>query len=1299
MKKQVRKHRVFSFFLAVFCLLGAANFAQAQTPGCDVTWRKADNPRVISGTQTIPANQNVCAEPGVVVQFASDGKLNLLGRLTATGTPDERIAFTATNVFPNRIEVVGTLDLRFADIGVPLNINANGTLLCRDCRFNGRGMVVTLNGVTSQLAAGTRFVSLENVTFDTTDPLLNSDFNVTGVTAVLRNVTFRSRARCSVRNSYLYVDNVVSQNAAADGLVFSQENAQPQFLNNLNISNSAGAGLHLEGGNFEIGQNVIIQNAEYPVRGGGGLLPGSQLPLTGNRNNWIEAGQPASNSIYAPVGLPYVVDGNSIIGTVQLLPGVVLKARQNFGFSMVSGPFRGLGLPDAPITIEPFDPAQKWLSGRFDAFGSRLEYFILDGSQHGIAGEGGGHTTYHIDNSILRNHTRALTSPEFQFAFLRGNLFAGNETAIRTISTGIRASGKTNPNLFENNTVAVTGTHSGDFRYNWWNSPTGPTAPNNPGGTGDVITNTVHIHPFRSVRPDRTDHPPVVRMPRVPYHFALGYYQGSLEAGSKAILTWKASDDRQIVKQKILFSPSGNSEGAFSVIADNLPATQRNFELRVPGAGFQGTGAPSFVRVVAVDDKGQEGWDEWQFLVPSGEVVGELQITSPVSGQTFRGGQEVPLNWTVTTPFQNTSFNAFLLLDGDRKIVSLGGGNNNGTFLPPKMPLVSTDSARFAVAAYSTGNRQKWFFSEPFAIRPDARFVDDAPQITMTSPAPNQEIPAGGVVPVAWTASDNEALRRFDIQASADGGRTWINIAENLPPSATSFNWQLPPNGGSLNDVRVRVVAFDRRFQNSSDGANRVFRIVAAPNAPPSVQIAFPANNATYQVGQSLFIAANAADGDGSVQRVEFYATRNHIGQPSRTLLGSDATAPYQIGVDLLFSGDFVVTADVIDNRGAVATSAPVTVRVPAGAAPLPIGPPELTSPEQGQVFAPGSNITLSAFPGVGNDGLLRIEFYNGTELIGSDSDAPYSIVWNNVPAGRYTISAKAVAGTNVESVSKQVDIIVGASQAIRRAAYDFDGDGKSDISVFRPSEGVWYLNRSSQGFAAQQFGISTDKLAPADYDGDGKSDIAVYRDNTWYLLRSSAGFTAVQFGATGDIPQPADYDGDGRAEPAVFRPSNGTWYVLNLATNQFSGVQFGANGDKPVAADYDGDGKTDYAVYRPTDGTWYMLRSQAGFTAVQFGIAQDKPVVGDYDGDGKADPAVYRDGVWYLLRSSQGFSAVQFGVSTDLPAPADYDGDGRTDLAVFRSGEWYLLQSTQGFAAARFGAAGDKPVPNTVVQ
>ncbi len=260
----------------------------------------------------------------------------------------------------------------------------------------------------------------------------------------------------------------------------------------------------------------------------------------------------------------------------------------------------------------------------------------------------------------------------------------------------------------------------------------------------------------------------------------------------------------------------------------------------------------------------------------------------------------------------------------------------------------------------------------------------------------------------------------------------------------------------------------------------------------------------------------------------------------------------------------------------------------------------------------------------------------------------------------------------------------------ISAAKFDFDGDGRSDISVYR--NGIWYLQQSTNGFAAAQFGLANDKLAPADFDGDGRTDIAVYRNGIWYVLQSSNTLVfAVQFGLAGDIPVPSDFDGDGRAELAVFR--DGVWYTFNLANNQTNVFQFGLAGDKPVGGDYDADGKADFAVYRV--GTWYLQRSTLGFAAIQFGLATDKPVPADYDGDGKTDLAVYRGGEWHILTNFQNYSVAQFGLASDIPVAADYDGDGRSDIAVFRDGTWYVLQSSNAQVFAfQFGLAGDKPVP-----
>jgi len=280
----------------------------------------------------------------------------------------------------------------------------------------------------------------------------------------------------------------------------------------------------------------------------------------------------------------------------------------------------------------------------------------------------------------------------------------------------------------------------------------------------------------------------------------------------------------------------------------------------------------------------------------------------------------------------------------------------------------------------------------------------------------------------------------------------------------------------------------------------------------------------------------------------------------------------------------------------------------------------------------------------------------------------------------------------------------------------DFDADGKADASVYRASNGFWYINRSTAGLTAMQWGLGTDKLTPADFDGDDKTDLAVWRPDVaetaaFYILQSSTNTLRVEkFGQTGDDPAVVgDWDGDGKADPTVYRDSavgsQSYFYFRGSLSNPSGNVTYrpwGTAGDKAMRGDFDGDGKMDASVFRPSSGVWYILQSSTGaMRAEGWGLSTDKFVPADYDGDAKTDLAVFRNGVWYIKQSSNSQSAYyNWGLNTDSLVPADYDGDAKTDPAVYRNGIWYARLSSSGnLSIQNFGLGTDVAVPGAFVK
>ena len=325
---------------------------------------------------------------------------------------------------------------------------------------------------------------------------------------------------------------------------------------------------------------------------------------------------------------------------------------------------------------------------------------------------------------------------------------------------------------------------------------------------------------------------------------------------------------------------------------------------------------------------------------------------------------------------------------------------------------------------------------------------------------------------------------------------------------------------------------------------------------------------------------------------------------------------------------------------------------------------------------------------------------------------------------------------------------VSGAPAAPFSRVADFNGDNKTDLAIARSagstSQTTWWINDGTN-VTATAWGIGVgfgggDIATPKDFDGDGKSDISIWRGNPgdpnksyYFTLQSSTNtVSAVQFGRNGDDPTiVGDYDGDGKADYAVFRatpapgfdPCGGqaAWYYKpsTVPATAFNYVCWGSAGDRPYPGDFDGDRKADFVVVRNAGGlaNHYQRLSGGGTTGFQYGLGTDNFVSGDFDGDGRTDLcAVRNNGAgqfnWYLLNSGNGqLVSYAYGNSaTDYLVPADYDGDSKTDFAIWRSGSaadsgyFYQMRTSTSPTAVKFGQSSvafsspDLPVTSTLV-
>lgn len=296
----------------------------------------------------------------------------------------------------------------------------------------------------------------------------------------------------------------------------------------------------------------------------------------------------------------------------------------------------------------------------------------------------------------------------------------------------------------------------------------------------------------------------------------------------------------------------------------------------------------------------------------------------------------------------------------------------------------------------------------------------------------------------------------------------------------------------------------------------------------------------------------------------------------------------------------------------------------------------------------------------------------------------------------------------------------------LERALFsDYDGDGKSDLIVFRPSSAVWYVLQSSNSFnindiGIHQLGLPGDTPIIGDFDGDHKTDLVVWRpsNGTWYFKNSSSNYntiTSIQWGMQGDFPVTGDVDGDYISDIIVYRQSSGSFYsllstsgfnrtaALGGSQNAFRQVQVGGLANDPVIGDFTGDGADDYVTLWQLIRFWQIKSSSGQFiSSLPWGNPGDTPRACDFNNDGIDDRIVVRPNPNYLIDwfgalTGGGVNSFTFGSLGDIPGCRhDYDGDGVSEAVVFRptSGHWFIRDGRTGnLITQEFGLPGDIPM------
>lgn len=366
-------------------------------------------------------------------------------------------------------------------------------------------------------------------------------------------------------------------------------------------------------------------------------------------------------------------------------------------------------------------------------------------------------------------------------------------------------------------------------------------------------------------------------------------------------------------------------------------------------------------------------------------------LTSPTSNDKFSSGATISLDANATDTDGNIAKVEFF--NGDAKL-------GEDLSEPFSFTWSNVSPGTYNLKAKATDNVSASTTSTTVNISVDAP-ANSAPVVTLTAPVNNATFTSGSSINISANASDpGGAVQKVEFYSGA------TKLGEDTS-GPYAFEWKNIPAGDHTLSAKVTD------SQGAVTTSSQVKIKVTPPNTAPAVAITAPSNNASFTSGSSINITASATDAQDATIKVEFYH--------GTTKIGEDLSSPYSFEWKNTAAGSYSLTAKATDSQGATTTSSPIPIKV---SNPNDIPMVNITAPANNTVFTTGVSVTIRANAS-DNNGIKKVEFFQGTNKLGEDNSSPYSFAWGNVPAGDYKITAKAIDNQSAISVSQVINIKV----------------------------------------------------------------------------------------------------------------------------------------------------------------------------------------------------------------------------------------------------------------------------------